>query len=91
MPIVEPVHGWWSDRFAKSLTLVDADGRQVDLHRRLLAGPLGERLDHEAVRREGDTMAVGGRSVRTLSRVHRFAHACAHAAASPTRSHRHPP
>ena len=89
VPIVEPVRRWWSDRYAKSLTLVDPDGRQVDLHRRLLAGPLGERLDHDAIRLDGDTIDVGGTAVPAMSRRHRFAHACLHAAVSPVRSHRH--
>ncbi len=67
-------------RFGKAVTFVDAAGLQIDLHRTFATGAFGLRVDLDALFAGGDTIVVGATEVATLSRVHRFLHACFHAA-----------
>jgi hypothetical protein len=88
-PLVPPVRRGWADRYAKGVTLQADDGRQLDLHRTLAAGPLGERLVSSGLFANGRSFEVGGRSVTALSDVNRFAHACYHTSLSAAAAHRH--
>jgi len=67
-------------RFGKAVTFVDPDGIQIDLHRTFATGAFGLRVDTAALFATRDTVTVGGVEVAALSRVHRFLHACFHAA-----------
>ncbi|MFM7271138.1 MAG: nucleotidyltransferase family protein [Actinomycetes bacterium] len=67
-------------RFGKAVTFVDEGGIQVDLHRTFATGPFGLRIDLDALYADREVVEVGGRSVATLGRRHRFLHACFHAA-----------
>lgn len=78
-PAVPPVSRRWLGAYAKSVTLVDGSGVQVDLHRMLAAGVLGTRVRMAAVLAERQPFAVGGASLLALAPVHRFLHACYHA------------
>jgi hypothetical protein len=89
VPLLPPVRRGWADRFAKGVTLRADDGRHLDLHRTLAAGPLGERLDSSALFADGTPFDVGGATIVALAEANRFAHACYHAALSATCSHRH--
>jgi hypothetical protein len=88
-PLWPPVRRGWADRYAKGVTLRADDGRQLDLHRTLAAGPLGDRLSSTGLFAGGQRFEIGGRPLTALTDVNRFAHACYHAALSATASHRH--
>lgn len=88
-PVWPPVRRGWADRYAKGVTLRADDGRQLDLHRTLSAGPLGDRLSSRGLFADGRVFQVGGRPLTALSDTNRFAHACYHAALSATAAHRH--
>ena len=88
-PLLPPVRRWWADRYAKGITLQTADGRHLDLHRTLAAGPLGDRVHSSWLFADGTPVEVGGHTLTALSDTNRFAHACYHAALSATCSHRH--
>jgi len=87
--VVPPVSRSWTARHAKSITLVDDTGVQLDLHRLLATGPLGARVNPSALFGPGDVLTVGAHRVMALARVHRFLHACYHAALGATRGARH--
>lgn len=89
VPLLPPVRRRWADRFAKGVTLRADDGRHLDLHRTLAAGPFGDRLDSSALFADGTPFDVGGTTIIALAAANRFAHACYHAALSATCSHRH--
>lgn len=78
-PAVPPVSRRWLGAYAKSVTLVDGSGVQVDLHRMLAAGVLGTRVRMAAVLAERQPFTVGGATFHALAPVHRFLHACYHA------------
>jgi hypothetical protein len=88
-PVWPPVRRGWADRYAKGVTLRAGDGRQLDLHRTLAAGPLGDRLVSAGLFADGRAFDVGGRTLTALSDVNRFAHACYHLALSATAAQRH--
>lgn len=88
-PEVPPVSRRWAARHAKSLTLVDGSGVQVDLHRLLATGPLGDRVRSSALFDLGDPVVIGGHEVMALGRLHRFFHACYHASLGAVRGPRH--
>jgi hypothetical protein len=67
-------------RFGKAVTYIDADGLQVDLHRTFATGAFGLRVDLGAVLGARDVVTIGEATVATLTRTHRFLHACFHAA-----------
>ena len=68
-------------RFTKSVSVVNPDGRELDLHRTLAAGVFGLRVKTrmlwEAPYAE---FAVGGMTLHALGASERFMHACYHAA-----------
>lgn len=79
-PGVDPVGKRWAARHTKSITLVGEAGVQIDLHRLIAAGPFGTRVRAQCLFEQGHSFQVGGQSVVALSDVHRFVHACYHAA-----------
>ena len=66
-------------RFGKGACLVLPDGVQVDLHRTLATGPFGLAIDLDRLFDEQGSVRLGNREIPTLSREHRFIHACYHA------------
>jgi hypothetical protein len=68
-------------RFTKSVSVVNSDGRELDLHRTLAAGVFGLRVKigmlWDAPHAE---FAVGGMTLHALGASERFMHACYHAA-----------
>ena len=88
-PSRNPVRESWTERHGKSVTLVDATGRQVDVHRLLAAGALGNRVDHGSLFVGGTSFEVGGRTVVALDAPHRLMHACYHASLGAVRGPRH--
>lgn len=89
LPAIAPVSRRWAARHAKSLTLVDASGVQIDVHRLLATGPMGVRVEEDALFAGGESFEVGGVQVMALRRPQRFLHACYHAALGGTRGARH--
>lgn len=67
-------------RFGKAVTYVDPDGIQIDLHRTFATGAFGLTVDLDALFAESDAVVIGGETLATLGRRHRFLHACFHAA-----------
>ena len=68
-------------RFVKAVTLHDAVGFQLDLHRALTPGPYGVLYDVDAIFAAApESIDLGGRAVPCLSPAVTLAHACAHAA-----------
>jgi Uncharacterised nucleotidyltransferase len=67
-------------RFTKSVSVVNPDGRELDLHRTLAAGVFGLRLKigmlWDAPSAE---FTVGGMTLHALGATERFVHACYHA------------
>ena len=88
-PAIPPVSRRWAGRHAKSLTLVDDSGVQIDVHRLLATGPLGAQVDDDALFTDGESFEIGGVQVTALRRPQRFLHACYHAALGGTRGARH--
>jgi hypothetical protein len=77
--LAEPRPGF-DRRFDKGATLRGAAGFEVDVHRTLVLGPWGVRVDLDALWDEGEPFTVGGRTLTALSAPNRFLHACYHAA-----------
>jgi len=67
-------------RFGKGVCIVMADGVQVDVHRTLASGPFGLTIQLDDLFAGRDTVTFGGETFAVLSREHRLAHACVHAA-----------
>lgn len=68
-------------RFAKSVSVVNADGLEIDLHRTLAPGPLGLRVRPTMLwDAPADEVAVGGRTLEALGPDERLLHACYHGA-----------
>ena len=88
-PAVPPVSRRWSAEYAKSITLVDGSGVQLDLHRLLAVGVLGEQAPMAELFAEGTPFTVGGVALTGLAPVHRFLHACYHAALGGVAGTRH--
>ncbi len=70
----------FDSRFGKGACFTYPDGLQVDLHRTISAGPFGLSVDLDALFAGGDEFEIRSVKVRTISRQHRFMHACFHAA-----------
>ncbi|CAB4644652.1 unannotated protein [freshwater metagenome] len=70
----------FDSRFGKGACFSYEDGLQIDLHRTLSAGPFGLTLDLDSLFRDVEEFEIGGVMLRTISRQHRFLHACFHAA-----------
>lgn len=66
-------------RFDKGVTLVAADGYEVDIHRTFVLGPWGLRVDLDALWEGCQEFRAAGRTFRALSDLNRFVHACFHA------------
>jgi hypothetical protein len=74
----EPRPGFVS-RFGKGASVVSPDGLEIDLHRTFVAGPLGLRIDLEALFASAVPFSLGGRTLRRLAPEEAFVHACYHA------------
>lgn len=77
--LAEPRPGF-DRRYDKGLTMITPSGFELDLHRTLVLGPWGMRVDLAGLWEEGEECTVGGYPLRALSRPNRFMHACYHAA-----------
>jgi hypothetical protein len=88
-PAIPPVSRRWLGEFAKGITLVDGSGAQVDLHRLLATGTLGERVRMATLFADGQAFTVGGITLTALAPVHRFLHACYHASLGAVTGARH--
>lgn len=77
--LAEPRPGF-DRRFDKGITLRGGIGAELDLHRTFVLGPWGLRVDLEALWRDGEPFTLAGRPVTALAFVHRWIHACYHAA-----------
>ena len=73
----DPVPGWAATT-GKGATWVLPDGLEVDLHRLLVWGPLGVRIDPELLWQAPTVVDIAGRSVVTLGVAESLLHACAH-------------
>lgn len=63
-------------RFGKAVTLADSRGLSIDLHRTLVAGPLGLAIDLPTLFATASTIKIGGRRVVTLGNEEQFLLAC---------------
>jgi hypothetical protein len=70
-------------RYGKGVALLRPQGVEVDLHRTLALGPLGQQIIEADLWLGEDSVRIGALDVRTLDVVGRFLHACVHAATSP--------
>jgi hypothetical protein len=77
--LAEPRPGF-DRRFDKGTTLRSPEGYEIDVHRTLVLGPWGVRVNIDALWDKGETFTVGGRTITALSAPNRFVHACYHAA-----------
>jgi hypothetical protein len=84
--LIEAVGGVWTDpdplpgfsaQVGKGATYA-TDGGEIDLHRLLVWGPLGVRLDPDLLWAEGRPFVVNGHLLCTLSREDTLLHACSH-------------
>lgn len=66
-------------RFTKSVTLLEPDGTELDLHRTLLFGTFAFRIDLDELFASAVTFPLGGRSIRALGPETRLLHTCFHA------------
>ncbi len=66
-------------RFAKSVTLVEPDGTELDLHRTLLFGTFAFCIDLDELFASAVTFPLGGCHVRALGPETRLLHTCFHA------------
>lgn len=67
-------------RFGKGATLRRPDGAEVDVHRSLVSGSFGLRLDGGTLFETEERFDLGGERLPALGRTERFLHACYHAA-----------
>ncbi|MBJ7282839.1 MAG: nucleotidyltransferase family protein [Acidimicrobiia bacterium] len=70
----------FDSRFGTGACFTYADGLQVDLHRSIAEGPFGLTVDLDSLFNDVEEFEIGGVNLRTISRQHRFMHACFHAA-----------
>jgi hypothetical protein len=89
VPLTAPVSRRWARDHAKSITLVNSAGQQVDVHRRLATGPLGARVSSPALFASGEAFSLGAVNVTALAAAPRFLHACYHSVLGGVRSPRH--
>jgi len=68
------------ERFGHTAVHVDAEGLELDLHRTLIAGPVGQWVDQDELFEGAATFRVGGRTLRRLGDTMSLLHACVHAA-----------
>ena len=67
-------------RFGKGVCMVMPDGVQIDVHRSLATGPFGLTINLEDLFEGSATISLAGTPIPVLTREHRLAHACFHAA-----------
>lgn len=67
-------------RFVKSVTMIAPDGIEIDVHRTLVDGIVGHRIDLDALFRTTHAFDIAGRTIPALGREERLLHACCHAA-----------
>lgn len=77
MPELRP---GFDTRFGKGRSFTLASGHEVDLHRALVAGPLGMAMEPGELFATSSSFALGGRTLPALGREELFLHACLHAA-----------
>ncbi|MEI8335318.1 MAG: nucleotidyltransferase family protein [Actinomycetes bacterium] len=70
----------FDSRFGKGACFSYEDGLQIDLHRTLSTGPFGLTLNLDSLFKDVEEFEIGSVILRTISRQHRFMHACFHAA-----------
>jgi hypothetical protein len=70
----------FDSRFGKGACFSYPDGMQVDLRRSIAAGPFGLTVELDSLFGDVEEFEIGGVVLRTISRQHRFVHACFHAA-----------
>ncbi len=70
----------FDSRFGKGACFSYEDGLQIDLHRTLSTGPFGLTLNLDSLFKDVEEFEIGSVILRTISRQHRFIHACFHAA-----------
>ena len=74
-----PARPGFERRFAKGTTLDGAAGDELDLHRNLVFGTFGFRIDLDELFRTAVPFEVGGRVLHGLGPETRLLHACYHA------------
>jgi hypothetical protein len=74
-----PARAGYERRFAKGTTLSGQDGDELDLHRNLVFGTFGFRIDLDELFESAVPFEVGGRVLRGLGPEARLLHACYHA------------
>ncbi len=67
-------------RFGKGVNLVRPSGLSIDLHRSLALGPFGLAIRADDLFGSSQSFTLAGTRLRALDRVHRWLHACYHAA-----------
>jgi hypothetical protein len=68
-------------RYVKAVTLIRADGLELDLHRSIAEGPFGVLIDADEVFAAAtEHVSIGGRSLACLPSELALVHACVHAA-----------
>jgi hypothetical protein len=77
--VPEPTPGF-DVRFGKGVTLRHPRGDELDVHRTLLFGSFGLRVDADELFASTTTFELGGRQLRALGPDTRLLHACYHAA-----------
>ncbi|MDX1746596.1 MAG: nucleotidyltransferase family protein, partial [Halobacteriales archaeon] len=75
-----PLRSDFERRFGKGVGFVCEDGLELDLHRLLVPGYFGHRLDPHSLFQDARTFSLAGRQVLTLAPELHLLHACYHAA-----------
>jgi hypothetical protein len=78
--IVPEIRPGFDEAYGKAVTVV-LDGIALDLHRTLVAGPYGVRLDHAALFADPSPVAIGGQELPALGLHHLLLHAALSAGA----------
>ena len=71
----------WDRHFAKSITMSDRSGYEIDLHRTIAPGVFGLRIDPAELFARTQGFMVGGRQMRALPPDAQLLQACVHTAA----------
>ena len=78
-------HRGFDRRFSKGVGLTCGDGIEIDLHRTLCVGALGQRIPLDELFKSPEQFDIGGQQFAALSLPHRALHAAYHAViGSPT-------
>jgi hypothetical protein len=76
--VAEP-HAGFDRRFEKAVPLVSPSGFELDVHRTLVLGPWGVRIDVDDLWADAQEFDVAGHTAHALAAPTRFVHACYHA------------